>query len=81
MERVSPLTNCHFQSNSVLTSLIFLPIGAFGLVKVGWLRADPSKKYAIKSMKKHEIIQSKHVDHIENEKTILSKLDHPFTVS
>ena len=32
-------------------------------------------------MKKHEIIQSKHVDHIENEKTILSKLDHPFTVS
>ena len=55
--------------------------GAFGLVKVGWLRADPSKKFAIKSMKKHEIIQSKHVDHIENEKTILSKLDHPFTVS
>ena len=32
-------------------------------------------------MKKHEIIQSKHVDHIENEKTILSKLDHPFGVS
>ena len=50
-------------------------------MKVGWLRADPSKKFAIKSMKKHEIIQSKHVDHIENEKTILSKLDHPFTVS
>ena len=55
--------------------------GAFGLVKIGWLRADPSKKYAIKSMKKHEIIQSKHVDHIENEKTILAKLDHPFSVS
>lgn len=30
--------------------------GAFGLVKVGWLRKDPSKKFAIKSMKKHEII-------------------------
>lgn len=56
-------------------------IGAFGLVKVGWLRSDPSKKFAIKSMKKHEIIQSKHVDHIENEKTILGKLDHPFSVS
>lgn len=55
--------------------------GAFGLVKVGWLRSNPSKKYAIKSMKKHEIIQSKHVDHIENEKAILSKLDHPFAVS
>jgi len=30
--------------------------GAFGLVKVGWLRSNPSKKFAIKSMKKHEII-------------------------
>ena len=45
------------------------------------MRADPSHKYAIKSMKKHEIIQSKHVDHIENEKVILGKLDHPFAVS
>ena len=51
------------------------------MVKVGWLRTDPSKKFAIKSMKKHEIIESKHVDHIENEKMILSKLDHPFGVS
>ena len=32
-------------------------------------------------MKKHEIITSKHVDHIENEKIILSQLEHPFTVS
>lgn len=67
-------------------SILFLDsskiiIGAFGLVKVGWLRSDPSKKYAIKSMKKSSIIQSKHVDHIENEKLILSKLDHPFSVS
>lgn len=55
--------------------------GAFGHVKVGWLRASPQRKFAIKSMKKQEIIASKHVDHIENEKTILSKLDHPFAVS
>ena len=52
--------------------------GAFGLVTVGWLRNDPARKFAIKSMKKHEIITSKHVDHIENEKIILNKLDHPF---
>ena len=32
-------------------------------------------------MKKHEIITSKHVDHIENEKLILAKMDHPFAVS
>jgi len=32
-------------------------------------------------MKKHEIIQSKHVDHIENEKNILQMIYHPFIVS
>lgn len=31
-------------------------------------------------MKKAEIIESKHVDHIENEKNILEKLSHPFVV-
>jgi serine/threonine protein kinase len=56
-------------------------LGAFGNVKIGWLKADPSKVYAIKTMKKAEIIKSKHVDHIENEKKILEKLVHPFAVS
>ena len=32
-------------------------------------------------MKKIDIIQSKHVDHIENEKKILEMLNHPFIVS
>lgn len=32
-------------------------------------------------MKKADIIKSKHVDHIENEKNILSKLQHPFVVN
>ena len=31
-------------------------------------------------MKKNEIINSKHVDHIENEKKILEILVHPFVV-
>ena len=31
-------------------------------------------------MKKAEIIKSKHVDHIENEKNILEKLQHPFVL-
>jgi hypothetical protein len=46
-------------------------VGAFGNVRLGWLRTDPSKIYAIKTMKKAEIIKSKHVDHIANEKKIL----------
>lgn len=55
--------------------------GAFGNVRVGWLKDQPNKKYAIKTMKKQEIITSKHVDHIENEKKILEILVHPFVLS
>lgn len=56
-------------------------IGAFGNVRVGWLKNNKNTKYAIKTMKKAEIIKSKHVDHIENEKNILEKLQHPFVVT
>ena len=31
-------------------------------------------------MKKKEIVESKHVDHIENEKLILTNLKHPFVI-
>jgi len=56
-------------------------LGAFGNVKIGWLKKDKNKKFAIKAMKKSEIIESKHVDHIENEKKILEVISHPFIVS
>ena len=58
-----------------------LNIGAFGNVKYAWLKKDKSKKVAIKAMKKKDIIQSKHVDHIENERKILELMQHPFIVS
>jgi len=45
------------------------------------MKSNKNNKYAIKTMKKAEIIKSKHVDHIENEKNILQKLKHPFVVS
>ena len=44
------------------------------------MKSHADKKYAIKTMKKAEIIASKHVDHIENEKVILSRIDHPFAL-
>jgi serine/threonine protein kinase len=50
-------------------------------VRVGWTKQNKALKYAIKTMKKAEIIKSKHVDHIENEKSILEKIQHPFVVS
>ena len=55
-------------------------LGAFGNVKLAWPKDKPENKFAIKAMKKKEIIDSKHVDHIENEKKILEQLEHPFIV-
>jgi serine/threonine protein kinase len=46
-----------------------------------YLKKDKPKRFAIKAMKKLDVIQSKHVDHIENEKKILDVLHHPFIVS
>lgn len=61
--------------------LAFYLIGAFGNVKIAYLKKDKTKKFALKAMKKHDIISSKHVDHIENEKNILQMIYHPFIVS
>lgn len=41
---------------SLTLLIVRLRVGAFGNVKVGWLKSNPGKKYAIKTMKKHEII-------------------------
>ena len=61
--------------------LFLYEIGAFGNVKLAWLKKNKEKKVAIKAMKKIDIVQSKHVDHIENEKKILELINHPFIVS
>jgi serine/threonine protein kinase len=55
--------------------------GAFGNVLLATLKLKPTSRVAIKAMKKIDIIQSKHVDHIENEKKILELIVHPFIVS
>ena len=60
---------------------VHINIGAFGNVKYAWLKDNTDAKFAIKAMKKKEIIDSKHVDHIENEKKILEVIEHPFIVS
>ena len=65
--------------NKEIISCIYI-LGAFGNVKYAWLKDNCDAKFAIKAMKKKEIIDSKHVDHIENEKKILEILEHPFIV-
>lgn len=36
--------------------------------------------YAMKILKKHEIIKTKQVDHVISENSILVEIDHPFLV-
>ena len=75
-------TCCLIQCNLIFEYLFYLSLsGAFGNVKFCWLKSDKTKKVAIKAMKKKDIIQSKHVDHIENERKILELMIHPFIVS
>ena len=78
MANYKQLKSINYSCQNVVS--ISYVVGAFGNVKVGWLKDKPEKKYAIKTMKKLEIITSKHVDHIENEKKILEMLTHPFVV-
>ena len=66
--------NFHDFKYIISKSFQFTFLGAFGNVRVGWTKANKNTKYAVKTMKKAEIIKSKHVDHIENEKNILDKI-------
>jgi len=56
-----------------------LGCGSFGRVKFAKYKQD-GKFYAVKFMKKQEIIKLKQVDHINNEKKLMAQIDHPFVV-
>jgi len=57
-----------------------LGVGSFGRVKFAKYKQD-GKMYAVKFMKKHEIIKLKQVDHINNEKRLMAQIDYPFVVN
>jgi len=57
-----------------------LGCGSFGRVKFAKYKQD-GKFYAVKFMKKHEIIKLKQVDHINNEKRLMAQIDYPFVVN
>jgi serine/threonine protein kinase len=63
----------------LLEQVILINIGSFGRVKVAQSKLT-NKYFAIKILKKAEIIKLKQVDHIMNEVKILSVVDHPFLV-
>merc|ERR1719396_202396 len=56
-----------------------LGCGSFGRVKWAKWKQD-GKYYAVKFMKKQEIIKLKQVDHINNEKRLMAQIDYPFVV-
>lgn len=53
--------------------------GSFGVVKLCKLR-NSSKYYAVKKLKKSEILKLKQVDHIFSEIRILGELRNPFLI-
>mmetsp|Transcript_22272 Transcript_22272/g.63288 ORF Transcript_22272/g.63288 Transcript_22272/m.63288 type:complete len:330 (+) Transcript_22272:102-1091(+) len=57
-----------------------LGTGAFGRVKFVTHKGN-SNFYALKTLKKAEIMKMKQVDHIVSEKAILQSLSHPFIVN
>jgi len=54
--------------------------GAFGRVSLVREKAS-GNFFAIKQLKKSDLIKKKQVDHVKNEITILNSVDHPFIVS
>jgi len=56
-----------------------LGTGTFGRVRLVKHKAN-GKYYALKVLKKHEVIRLKQVEHIMSEKSILAQVNHPFIV-
>ena len=61
----------------IITNSLFL--GSFGRVRIS-KHKKTNKIYAIKMLKKIEIIRSKQIDHIHSEYNILRQINHPFIV-
>ncbi|KAH8604347.1 Protein tyrosine kinase Protein kinase domain [Trypanosoma vivax] len=59
---------------------VTLGTGSFGRVRVAKLKGT-NDYYAVKCLKKHEIIKMKQVQHICQEKQLLMELSHPFIVN
>eukprot|EP00316_Scyphosphaera_apsteinii_P002511 CAMPEP_0119329008 /NCGR_PEP_ID=MMETSP1333-20130426/74804_1 /TAXON_ID=418940 /ORGANISM="Scyphosphaera apsteinii, Strain RCC1455" /LENGTH=117 /DNA_ID=CAMNT_0007338017 /DNA_START=69 /DNA_END=418 /DNA_ORIENTATION=+ len=58
-----------------------LGTGSFGRVRLVKYKPNPEKPYALKMLKKSEVIYLKQVDHIKTEKAILEEIGHPNIVN
>ncbi len=69
-----------FYSIIIIVGLSLIGTGTFGRVV---LTRDTTGKsfYALKIMSISEVVRLKQVEHVNNEKEILSSIQHPFIVS
>ena len=54
--------------------------GSFGRVMIVYAKRDRTQRYAMKMLKKENIVKMKQVEHTLNEKKILASIDFPFIV-
>ena len=54
--------------------------GSFGRVMIVHVKKESTQRYAMKMLKKENIVKMKQVEHTLNEKRILSSIDFPFIV-
>ena len=71
----------HFGSANIQTSdNIVASLGSFGRVMLAKNKKS-GDFFAMKRLKKADIIKLRQVDHVISENTILADIDHPFLVS
>lgn len=63
-----------------ILSLSMTALGSFGRVRLA-RNKKTGDYYAMKILKKADIIKLKQVDHVISENTILADIEHPFLVS
>ena len=54
--------------------------GSFGRVMIAYLKADRAQRFAIKMLRKENIVKMKQIEHTLNEKKILHSINFPFIV-
>ena len=67
-------------SEQVRSYIILIITGSFGRVRLA-RNKKTGEYFAMKILKKADIIKLKQVDHVISENTILADIDHPFLVS
>eukprot|EP00316_Scyphosphaera_apsteinii_P024636 CAMPEP_0119315718 /NCGR_PEP_ID=MMETSP1333-20130426/36900_1 /TAXON_ID=418940 /ORGANISM="Scyphosphaera apsteinii, Strain RCC1455" /LENGTH=329 /DNA_ID=CAMNT_0007321163 /DNA_START=64 /DNA_END=1053 /DNA_ORIENTATION=- len=74
----------NLNSLDVLVLKATLGTGSFGRVRLALYKKDKGgddSHYALKILKKSEVIYLKQVDHVKEEKNILKEISHPFIVN